>query len=131
MQPLALNIDNNISYSVAPFLTRSLGFSSVPSRPVKPVPRPMVRRNDDNSPSVRPSVGGQNKRQGAGQDRGARKAPPSNKPSGRDRDARGGRDRQQRPEKEQKGKKESKVLYSHVVTNQKELDIRRIIYTFI
>lgn len=78
------------------------------NRPVKPVPRPMVRRNDDNSPSVRPSVGGQNKRQGAGQDRGARKAPPSNKPSGRDRDARGGRDRQQRPEKEQKGKKESK-----------------------
>lgn len=68
-----------------------------------------MRKNDDYSPSVRPSAGPQNKRQVGGQDRGARKAAPSNKPSGRDRDVKGGRDRHQKPEKDQKGKKESKV----------------------
>lgn len=103
-----------IFYSIAPFLTRSLGLSSVPSRPIKPVSRPVVKKNDDHSPSVRPSGGIQNKRQGVAQDRGARKAPQSNKPSGRDRDGRGGRDRQQRPEKDQKGKKDSKVKSNQV-----------------
>ena len=82
-------------------------------RPAKPAPRPVVKRNDDYSPSVARSSAAQNKRIDRAADKGGRKpvGGPSNKPSRDARPSGGGRGQQKGDKDKDKGgaRKESKV----------------------